>query len=79
MRTLSPREAIQVHEYETGLQIQVKKVIFVSDKKFKKEQFFCDLILFNSILWKHLTYILENAILDHLFCPVFPFIFRGSE
>lgn len=38
MRTLSPREAIQVHEYETGLQIQVKKVIFVSDKKFKKEQ-----------------------------------------
>lgn len=30
MRTLSPREATQ----ETGLQTQVKKMTFVSDRKF---------------------------------------------
>ena len=34
MRTLSPREATQVHEHETGLQTQVKKMTFVSDRKF---------------------------------------------
>lgn len=34
MRTLSSREVTQVHEYETGLQTQVKKMIFVSDRKF---------------------------------------------